>query len=284
MPTFSPVSIIDITLVAFLVYTALILLRRTHSIFIFRGVVALFAIYLAATYFNLALTHALFQFFFSFFVIILVVVFQRELRRFFEEFSLSLQGLFVAERTSLDKKVATELVSAVTEMAKKKRGALLVIPGKQPVDRYLEGGYFLGGELSKALILSIFDPSSPGHDGALVIKGDRAERFAAQLPLAAMPVGEYGTRHRAGVGLSERTDAFVIIVSEERGVISVAEHGILRELKKASDLAPAVETYYREELHMDENPYWVHLIKDNYREKLLAVGLSLVLWYVLVAR
>ncbi|MBI5138314.1 MAG: DNA integrity scanning protein DisA nucleotide-binding domain protein [Candidatus Vogelbacteria bacterium] len=275
-------TVIDIAIVAFLLYSALILLRRTHSIVVFRGILALFVVYLIATYFNLLLTHALFQFFFSFFIIIFVVVFQREMRRFFEEFSISIKNIFIDERPSLDKRVADEISGAIEEMAQKRRGALIVMPGKQEIERHLEGGYYLNGEISKPLVLSIFDPSSPGHDGALIVTGDQISRFAAQLPLAMKPIKERGTRHRAALGLSERTDSLNIVVSEERGTVSVAHFGKMNELKNASDIGQEIEKFYRDVFGKHDDSYIVSIFKDNWKEKLLSIALAILLWFVLV--
>ena len=273
---------IDILIVAGLVYTLILLLKRTQSIFIFRGIISLLVIYLLAYYLGLALTVRLFQFFFSFFVIILVVVFQREFRRFFESFSFSfLSSLFFDERTPEHKRVTEAILKSVQYFTAKKIGAIIVLPGEQPITRHIEGGFTLNGKVSVPLLVSIFDPSSPGHDGAAIVENDRLAKFAAHLPLADKVSRESGTRHRAGLGLAEKTDAFVIVVSEERGTISVAQHGRIAEVgieeleKRMSDFSDAM-------YHVDKKHPVISAITYNFWDRLTALLIAILLWFIVL--
>ncbi len=135
---------------------------------------------------------------------------------------------------------------AVNQLAHDKTGALIVFPGRESIERQLEGGYRLHGEVSEPLLFSIFDKTSPGHDGATIIEGNKVKKFAVHLPLAERmeEVRRFGLRHRAALGLSERSDALIIVVSEERGTISVARSGNLREIKSEEELEGRLVDFY----------------------------------------
>ncbi|QQG42790.1 MAG: DNA integrity scanning protein DisA nucleotide-binding domain protein [Candidatus Giovannonibacteria bacterium] len=274
-------STLDILVVAVLLYAVIFLFKKAHSLFLFNGVGILVLIYIAARYFDLYLTSFLFSFFFGFFVIIFVVVFQRELRRLFEW--LSAWGHFSYSRRELvPEAAANQVIQAVEQLAKTKTGALIVFPGKEPIDVLTEGGILLGGRVSVPLLLSIFDASSPGHDGAVIIQGDRVRAFGVYLPLAlkAEKLKSFGTRHRAALGLAERADAFVIAVSEERGTVSIAEDGVLTTLKKPEELSIRMHEFLRANLLETDlrKKYWHPFV--NLREKIIALLLASFLWYV----
>jgi hypothetical protein len=135
--------------------------------------------------------------------------------------------------------VLDTLAEAIPHLAATRTGALIAIRGREPWTSHIHGGIDLGGAVSAPLLYSIFHPETPGHDGAVLIEGDRVTRFAVHLPLASeLPdVSRYGgTRHAAGLGLSQECDALVIIVSEERGTMSLAEGGRLSEVETAGAL------------------------------------------------
>lgn len=279
-------GIIDILATASILYAVLILLKKTRSIFILRGIFGLIILYVLALYLRLTLTILLFQSFVSFIVVILVVIFQKELRRFFENFSFAI-FFSDSEIVSASKDVVETLGGVVNYLAKRKNGALVVLAGTQPIDRHLEGGYDLNGVLSKPLLLSIFDPSSPGHDGAVIIEGNLVKKFGAHLPLAEnfKKYPELGTRHRAGLGLAERTDALVIIVSEERGTITIGKNGILTVMTNEEALKQKIYQFIGDEKKREEREE-KNIIKKffahNGREKIFVLSLSTVLWYFLV--
>lgn len=276
---------IDMIIVGFLIYGFLLLLQRTHSRFIVNGISILLAVYVIARYFDLYLTSILFQTFFTFFVVILVVIFQKELRNFFEW--IYIWGRFSSQKTSrYSDTITDQIVQAVDQLAQKRIGALIVIPGKQIIDMSVQGGIGLHGRLSVPLILSIFDPSSPGHDGAIIIEGDRIKRFGVHLPLADHFEGydHAGTRHRAALGLAERSDALVIVVSEETGAISIAHEGKLKTLNRSDELKEIAQELLQETHHVRSpaKSRWYSLVTHNIREKLLASGFTLLFWYIFV--
>ena len=176
-------------------------------------------------------------------VIALIVIFQPELRKIFER-AASLGG------RKLDKSgpaLAALFSDAAFLLAKKKRGALIVLPGKEPVKRWLSGGFDLYAEPSLPLVLSIFDPNSPGHDGALVFRNGKLAYFGVRLPISKtgrLP-DDFGTRHHAAMGLSEVTDTLVILVSEERGTVKTFFNGILKEVNDQDELAAQILSHWQ---------------------------------------
>ncbi len=275
-------DLLDILIVASIMYLILIFIRRTKSFFIVNSVILLSVVYYLARYFDLSLTRQAFQSIFTFFLVIFVIVFQREIRRFFEWLAFS-RTWQLASVTSGD--ALTLLVRTVNDLARKKVGAIIVIPGEYPVERLMEGGNLLNGQLSAPLLLSIFDPTSPGHDGAVLLIGDRVRRFGVHLPLSenVSASKEFGTRHRAAVGITERTDALAIIVSEERGTISVAEEGKLETLTDANALLERLKRFIQENTpDENEDNIWYFLLVKNFWIKLSAFLIAAVLWFVFV--
>ncbi len=278
------INFIDISITAIFIYAALTLLRKTKSIFIFRGIAILVIVYVFAALLTLKLTTALFNGFFSFFVIILVVLFQKELRRFFENFSVSFFNPFAEEEIPIHKESINVIVNSVAHFAKKKIGALIILEGKHHVERYFEGGYELNGMVSEPLILSIFDTRTPGHDGAVLIENGLVKKFGAHLPLSEnfKKYGNLGTRHTAGLGLSERSDAFIIIVSEERGTVTMARNAALKVV--SLDQLKFEIGQFLDELappEKEEN-ILIRLFKYNNRDKIISIITALLLRILLI--
>jgi uncharacterized protein (TIGR00159 family) len=228
-------DLVDVATVGFLIWLAIRFVRRTRGRRALTGLLLLGGVYLLASALDLELTASLFQAFFAVLVLIVVVVFQEDLRRLFEQLG-SLRR--VPERDAADD-VVDLLVRAVSRLTTTRTGALFVLPARESIDSHVEGGVVLQGRISEPLLLSIFDASSPGHDGAVVLRGNRVERFAVHLPLSSnvAALGPGGTRHAAALGLSERCDATCVVVSEERGAVSIARDGVLRVLRRPEDLA-----------------------------------------------
>jgi len=276
-------DVVDILVVAVLLYTATAFLKQTRAAFIIRGIFILAAIYIIARYLDLQLTAWLFQGFFAIFLIIIVVIFQEELRQIFERiavWSLAPKGI-----APLRSNTADILVGTLADFAKDRIGALLVIEGKDPIARHVMGGIELEGKISEPLLKSIFDPHSAGHDGAVIIENDRVVRFAAHLPLSKdfFQLANVGTRHSAALGLAELSDALCIAVSEERGTISVARDSRLRQIENIQELALMLESFLQEKFPSAERrTLSVSLIRENWIAKLVSFSLAVGLWYVLV--
>ena len=269
-------DVLDIAVVAGFGWLAIGYLRRTRGRAALVGLGVLVAIYFVARALDLRLTATLFQGFFAVVVLVLVVVFQEDLRRAFERLGSWRPG---SSKAPADTETLDTLVRAVARLASTRTGALIVLPGHEPFDRHVEGGIPLGGRISEPLLLSLFDASSPGHDGAVVVRGSTIDRFALHLPLSAnhAALGPGGTRHAAGLGLSERCDAIAVIVSEERGTISIARDGALRILGRPEDLiAELRDVFERAPAH---RPWW----RDRVGlDAALAAAGALVLWGVLI--
>lgn len=234
-------DLLDIALIAGFGWLAIHYFRSTRARPALAGLGVLSVVYFIARGLELRLTASLLQGFFAVVVLVLVVVFQEDLRRVFEQLGTWRRG---RPEIAEDSAVLNLLVRSMARLAATRTGALVVLPGQDPIDRHLEGGILLSGRVSEPLLLSLFDKHSPGHDGAVLLRGRRVERFALHLPLSAnhAAIAAGGTRHAAALGLSERCDATCIVVSEERGTISVARGGELRRLARPEDLIRELQT------------------------------------------
>src|SRR3989304_3245879 len=161
-------DVVDILFVAVLLYTAIVWAQKTRAAFVVRGMFILAAVYILARQLELQLTAWIFQGFFAIFLIIIVVIFQEELRQIFER--IAIWGLGTREARALRSESADILVRTVSDLAKDKIGALIVVQGKDPIARHIMGGIELEGKVSEPLVKSIFDPHSPGHDGAVLVE------------------------------------------------------------------------------------------------------------------
>lgn len=270
---------VDVALVALLLWLAIVALRRSGATLALVGLAILGGIYVVSLRFELELTTWILQGFFAAFVIVVVVVFQEDIRRLFEQ--IAVWGLR-RRPPSMPHGSIDVLVRAVARLAAERIGALIVIPGREPLDRHLDGGIDIGARISEPLIVSIFEPHSPGHDGAVVIGGERVTRFAVHLPLSddRSQIGQGGTRHAAALGLAERSDALAIAVSEERGTVSVARDGRLRVLERPEVLVDELRRFSAE-----TNPPGGSLLAvvQRWPEALVSVACALALWMVFVA-
>lgn len=274
-------ELFDVLVVALLLWGAFVWLRRARARLAFVGLVIAGLLFLLARQLDFVLTAWILQGFFAAAIIIVVVVFQEDLRRLFE--GIAVRGL--RRRKDAPPSDASDvLVRALAHLARNRIGALIILPGRDPLHRHLEGGVALGGRVSEPLLLSLFDTGSPGHDGAILVEGDKVTRFALHLPLSVNhgKLGAGGTRHAAGLGLAERTDALCVIVSEERGTISIAREGELRVLADPSELARELRSFFgAPAVAATRGGRWVAPAK-YWREGLAALGLAAVLWVLQV--
>ncbi len=174
------------------------------------------------------------------------------------------------------------LAETLPEFAVNKIGALIVLQGKTSILEYLEGGELLDGMLSEALLKSIFDPNSTGHDGAVVIENGKIKLFATHLPLSKnfSQLKNRGTRHAAALGLSELTDALCLVVSEERGVISIARGGVLKQID-SGQLKSILKEFYNEVFPSVKKMPTIHF-RSNSKEKIISIAAAILLWFVFV--
>lgn len=275
-------DILDIAIISVMIAALLIWFKDRASRFVFLGIILLGAVYLLARVFQLYLTTMVLQAFFTILLFVLVVIFQEDLRRFFER--LALLGRFRKRfyAVAAFNESAEILAQTAADLAHKRVGALIVLQGKDPLDRHLTGGHNLDGLLSQTLLESIFDPHSIGHDGAVLIEGNRVMRFGCHLPLSANAAqhGNLGLRHTAALGLSERSDAICIVVSEERGSISLAKGERISVIANASALRIELEAFFAKEAPLARPRPILRWLKENPREKVIAVVLACILWMV----
>lgn len=232
------VDLLDIVIVAFVLYQLYRLMQGTFAVQVFFGLAALYLLDVLVTAADMTMLRTLFEAVGNVFVLAVIILFQPELRRLLLMLG---RNPFVRRFMSTPEydKMLEELVHAVDEMAHDRIGALIAFERTTGLRTYIETGTRMEAQVSQDLLTSVFYPKNPLHDGAVIIQGRRIAAARCILPVShSMQLSpQLGLRHRAGVGLTEQTDAFVVIVSEERGTISVAEDGQLE-----TDLS-------REELH-----------------------------------
>ena len=225
-------DLLDIAIVAYLVYKVLGFIRETRAQQLVRGIVLVFLVFLVSQLLNLSLLNWLLKSLITVGLIAIVVLFQPELRRGLEQ--IGRRGVFTSQFRDVSKDEAIEtihnIVYACEDFSASRTGALMVIERQTMLNDIIETGVVINADISTRLLGNLFYEGSPLHDGAVIIRGTKAYAASCVLPLTARTNigGNLGTRHRAGVGVSENSDAFVIIVSEETGAISVAENGQLR--------------------------------------------------------
>jgi len=229
--TFRLTDLFDILIIAFFLYQAYSLLINSRAWNVVRGLGLLLAVWFLATQLDLQATEWLFNRVAPVGFIGLVVVFQPELRAALERVGRGRLG------RETDQDPVQEIMSAVRDLASQRRGALLCIQGRTPLAEYGANGTVLNAPVTSALLQTIFASAGPLHDGAVLIVDDLVSHAGAILPLSDRQEGwsvKHGTRHRAGLGLAEVSDALVLIISEERGTVSLARNGELD-----TDVAPA---------------------------------------------
>ena len=273
---------IDIAVIAVLLYSGLVWFKQTASRGVIIGVSFLTALYLLARALDMHVTSLIFHTAFAVMLVVLVVLFQEEIRRVLERVA-NLGTLRKRRQTSPLASEVDTVVETTFALAANKTGALIVIQGHEPLQRHVDGGTELSGRISKPLLLSIFDPGSAGHDGAVIVDRDRLESFGSHLPISKKQkeIRGRGTRHSAALGLSECSDALVIVVSEERGVVSVARRGKLKETQTAADLKARLERFLEDKFPSKSQAAGRQLILHHAGLKLLALFVAFIAWFVL---
>lgn len=234
--TIKPTDIIEIIIISFAFYQIMVWIKNTRAWSLFKGIGVILIFTLIAVYFQMNTILWIADKTLSVGVIALIIVFQPELRKALEQIGkknfISNIFSFTDNRNVSEKftdKTINELVKGTYELAKTKTGALMVIEQDINLDEYIATGIMVDAVITNQLLINIFEHNTPLHDGAVVLRGDRVVSATSYLPLSDnMELSkELGTRHRAGVGISEVTDSFTIIVSEETGKVSVAQGGQL---------------------------------------------------------
>ena len=245
---------LDICLVAFLIYQAIKLIRETRAFQLVKGLVILLIGYLFIYLFNMQASAYIFQFIFKNIFIILVIIFQQEIRQIIEHLGKNGLGFIgdfiksgsVDNNDETTKTAINEICKAVQRMSASKTGALIVMEHETLIGDVIKTGTNVDAEISHELIGNVFFPNSPLHDGAAIVRNGRLLCAGCVLPLTKNESisSDLGTRHRAALGMSEQCDAMVIVVSEETGVISVAKGGKLTRDYNESELRDLLLGYY----------------------------------------
>ncbi|QDU97965.1 diadenylate cyclase [Lignipirellula cremea] len=276
-------DLLDVVVVSILLYVALRWLFRRSSRSAAVLLLGLLAVYVASHALNMYLTQSIFRTFLTLILFSLVVLFQRDLRQALERFSFSDHWRRRRKPASPGEEFVQALAGALSTLAEKRIGALVVIPGRLPLDGHTRGGIAVDAQFSEALLQSIFNSASPGHDGAVICQYRRIERIAVHLPLSQNleRLSAGGTRHAAALGLSERTDALVLVVSEERGTISMAWQGEIEVLPTTPHLVEALSGFGQPPPPPPRpRSHALHLPWRELALGIIAVSLSCLLWYL----
>lgn len=243
-------EIIDILLVTYVIYKIIMLIRGTKAVQLLKGITVIIAAWFLSSFFELNTLHWILERVVLYGLLAIIIIFQPELRRALEQ--LGRGRLFT--RSAVEEEETNKLIEAIIKstsyMGKRRIGALISIERETGLNDYVETGIPMNARLTSELLINIFIPNTPLHDGAVIMKKDEILAAACYLPLSESPFisKELGTRHRAALGISEVTDSLTLVVSEETGSISLAKNGelhrnvsedVLRELLNA-ELNPAV--------------------------------------------
>jgi uncharacterized protein (TIGR00159 family) len=225
---FTPWDLIDILIVAVIIYQLLQLIRGTHAVQMALGGLVLVILYWGSKLFNFETVNWLLRTFLPYVVFGIIVVFQAEIRKVLAHLGRTpLLGAFTAHRTQ---EVIDEVVLAATTLSSQRTGAIMVLESEIGLRSYIETGISLDALVTYDLLISIFNPGTPLHDGAVILQGNRIAAAACFLPLTVNPElsRALGSRHRAAIGVTEDTDALAVVVSEETGTISLVSGGRIR--------------------------------------------------------
>ena len=272
LPSFNITDLFEILILAYLVYRLLLWIKTTRAWTLLKGIITIGACVFLVYILQMDTLIYIVNRGFSIVIIAAVVVFQPELRRVLEQLGerdfitslLPLQNVGTVQEKFSDHTLG-ELVRAAVEMGKVKTGALIVIMQNETLDEYERTGITVDAVVTSQLLINIFEHNTPLHDGAVIIRGDRITAATCYLPLSDnMSLSkDLGTRHRAGVGISEVTDSFTIIVSEETGHISVAYKGNLYRNLSADELRERLTAFQGKIVSGRKFKLWKGRVKEN---------------------
>ena len=237
-------DVLDILMMAFIFYRVLLILRGTRAFQSLVGLVLLGLVYVLAERMHLHAVHWLLSEFFVYIVLAVLILFQNDIRR-----GLARAGgrFFQGFASAPEASTHEEVVRTAFSLASRRIGAIIVMERGASLDDYVEGGHPLDARVSQELLLSLFHPTSPLHDGAVVVQAGRVAAAKVFLPLSlSKDIARYfGTRHRAALGLSEETDAVVVVVSEERGTVSLVLGGALTPIQDTNELRQRLQEIFQ---------------------------------------
>ncbi len=237
-------DILDILCSSAIIWFLLTIFRSRRTWKLGAGLVSYGLVLLLANQLEFTLTVRVLQGLSVVVILIVVVIYQQEIRRVLDDLGAVIFRWW-RKPASRSKESTELLINLLYELSERSWGALIVLPGEIALDPLITEGFLLNGQVSRPLLLSLFDPGSPGHDGAVVMRGDRVERFGSRLPLTERdePLNQKGTRHAAALGLAEKCDALILVVSEESGAISIAYEGELTRIVDRTTLKQELTDY-----------------------------------------
>jgi len=257
-----PVDIIDILVMSYVIYKLLLLIRGTRAVQMLLGIIFLMVVSYVSGLFGLIALKTAVDYTISFLPIAIIVLFQNEIRKVLAR--LGSNPVFSFQESPQDEGRINQIIKAAEILAQQHKGALMIVEQEQGLGQQVETGIPLDALISYDLLVSIFEPNTPLHDGAVIIRGDRLVAAGCLLPLSSsanLPP-HFGTRHRAGVGITEETDAVAVIVSEETGKISFAKNGMIMHYKDRS--SEGLKRHFDGLLRMD--------VKEAPQNRLAAAG------------
>lgn len=271
LPAFSVTNLIEVIIIAFLVYELLLWIMNTKAWTLLKGIIVILIFTLLSAVLHLTTILWILERISTIAVLALIVIFQPELRKALEQLGSRsfVNGIlnFDDDRTrnELSRVDIERIVKATMEMAKQKTGALMVIERSVPLKEIEDTGIAINGLISSGLIINIFEKNTPLHDGAVLIRGNRIIAATCHLPLSQnMSISkDLGTRHRAALGVSEVSDSITVVVSEETGMITVARNGELKRMADAKALKEALMTIIADEEEKSLSRWWRGKIKNE---------------------
>lgn len=257
------VKILDIVIVWFLIYQVLLWARGTSMMNLLKGVALIFIAKAISTTIGLQIIDWLLNQVISWGVIALIILFQPEIRKVLESLG---RNLFRNRRNAKNpsERLISDLEKSVQYMSRRKIGALISIEAEDTLEEYINTGIRMDSRISNQLLINIFIPNTPLHDGAVIISNYRIASASSYLPLSESKLisKELGTRHRAAIGLGEVTDALTIIVSEETGAISLVKHGQLHRDVSMTEFSGLLESYLSIDNDENENKTMMTLVRE----------------------
>lgn len=251
------IDVIDIILVSLLVYYIYKLIRGTAAMSIFLGIITIYVVWIIVNALNMSLLSAIIGQVLGVGVLAIIVLFQQEIRRFLLHLGTRYMNgrhsrriinfIFGSKQGEIPPETLDELTQACRKMSETKTGALIVISHRSSVSQIVETGDLVDAKINRRLIENIFFKNAPLHDGAMVISDNRIVAARCTLPISENPniPAQYGMRHRAAAGVTEQTDATVLVVSEETGGISIVQNGQIKRMNSIAELRLAIEGSFK---------------------------------------
>jgi len=253
-------DIIDILIVSYIIYNLIMIIRGTRAVQLMKGILVVVVAWLASIWFELSALRWMMNEMITVGVLAIIVIFQPELRRALEQ--LGRGRLFIRanseDEQELHKRIS-EIIRAVQHMSRQKIGALIVFERETGLNDYIESGIAIEGAISSELLINIFTPNTPLHDGAVIIRQGKLMAAGCYLPLSENPFisKQLGTRHRAAIGMSEVSDAVSVVVSEETGHVSLTVNGqIIRDVTEETLIGKLFELLSSKNKMKERKPFW----------------------------